>query len=188
MTGRMSELWGAANSIITQIEHWLHARDKKQLRLHFRLTDQARLLKLRLWEHRYSVEIPEILDLTMPILRAQVRRVRRSGGLGISIAAMTGPGAEKILVQELKKKYPDAENISVYREHAREQQLQAEQETSFDGMQTRDRRVRSALDSISIGEFARTYSNSVMRQRMRVQAELSNPMRKRKAYRGNCWR
>lgn len=192
MTGsgssRMSEMWGAANAIMTEVENWLLSRERKQLRLNFRVLDQARLLKLRVWEQRYCVGIPEILDLIMPILRAQVKRIRKSGGLGITVAAMTGDGAEKILVQELKKKYPDGENVTVLRERMREQQLQAEEEADNDGMRTRDRSVRSVLDSISIGDFAKAYSSSIIRKRMRVQSELNNPVRRRKAYRGNCWR
>src|SRR5215471_11077382 len=181
----MSEFWGIVNGIAGEVGQWLQNQEEKQVRLFFKQQDLARLLKLAVWREMYCIEIPEMLDFIMPILRAQVPRQRKPGTLGITVAAMTGDGAARILTQELKKRYPDNEHISAFKDRQRELQLQAEEARDSDGLVTREKLLTLGND---VAEYARRYSEQVLKKRNAVQAELGNPQRKRKAYRGNCWR
>src|SRR5262245_4004056 len=103
---KLSEVWQQSAIVITEIERWLVMREDRHVKLNFAPLDQARLLKLAMWGRRYSVEIHEILDLILPILRGQVRQspYRKRSGIGVTVPALTGPAAERILNQELKKK------------------------------------------------------------------------------------
>ena len=176
------------SQIANVIERWISTRDKKQVRLNFKPIDQARLLKLELWSRRYSVDIEEILDLIMPILRAQVKRKpRRQGGLGVTPATLTGDAAERILSQELHKKYPDGEHRAVYRERQREQQLANEKNDDLEGLPAREPKLKGPLESSSVDEYVARYTDKVMEKRKQMQVEMGNPKRTCKRYRGNPW-
>ena len=80
------------------------------MHLRYKPVDFYRLLKLRTWSIRYYTTPLEILELTVPVLRTQMARQKRTYGLGVNIATLTGRSAERILCEELAKKYPSGEN------------------------------------------------------------------------------
>src|SRR5678809_225253 len=110
---QLAQLWVSTNQIIGELDEWVLRTDGKEVRLRFKKIDQVRLLKLRVWSFRYQMEISDILDLIMPILRAQMHYKKKRYGLGVSIRSLTGKGAERILTQELKRHDPEGDHIQV---------------------------------------------------------------------------
>ena len=176
----MTVLWREANEVVYELE--------RVVGKHLALgpPDQVRLIKLRVWERRYRILIAEILNVLLPILRSQVRRPKRRAVIGIAVATLTSQAAEKILSEELRKQYPEGENLILWRDRERERQLEAEARDQCDGLMPRKRDLRM-LDSDGAADFLKQYEADVLATRERSRKELMQEWRRRKLYRGNPW-
>src|ERR1017187_7585155 len=175
-----------ANVIIGELEAWL-AHGGKPMRLTISPINQARLLRLRVWSIRYHLSIGEILDLIMPILRAQVRQPKHTYGLGISINALAGDAAERILKAEIPKRYKEGEHIQIARMQEQQHQLYREQLDALDGLAPREHFTRSLMDVATVGQFVSMYREHVTSKRNTYQDEMNAKWRSRKAYRNSPW-
>lgn len=175
--------------MVSTMSMWVRMRDGKDVPLHLSKADQLRLLKYRTWMFRYYLPVQEILDLTIPILRQQIRRkyVKRKyvRGLGVSVAALTGAGAERILQEQIRKTYPDSEHITIWRERERDRQLAVERAESLGGMPETDRGLRLS-DCATPEIFMARYERRLQRLRLEA-AEADNPQRRKRQYRFNPW-
>ena len=183
----LAEVWHLANGIIGELEAWL-AHGGKSMRLTISPINQARLLRLRVWSIRYCLSIAEILDLIMPILRAQVRQPKHTHGLGISVNALAGDAAERILKAEIPKRYREGEHIQIARMHEQQFQLYREQLDALDGLAPREHFTRSFMDTETVEQFVTMYRKHVTSRRNTYQDEMGAKWRSRKAYRYSPWR
>ena len=188
MRNPLLELWSATSGVMAEVEQWLSAHDKKKIRLNYKLADQVRLLKLRVWCIRYDTDIPEILDLVVRVLRAQIpTKFKSSWGIGVPIRSLTGKAAERLLKDELERLYPGGENVFARRNALKQQQLHDERMLDLEGALPKRERLIKILDANSAQEFVEHYRERVTRIKERTQKEERQSWRKRKPYRGNPW-
>jgi hypothetical protein len=180
----------ASQDMVFLLQKWLQRRQAKPVLVQYNFTDSVRLLKLRVWELHYKVEIPEILDLIVPVLlktRAPAKQSKKPG-LGISVAALTGPGAEKILAEELRKRYPDGSHRNYWREQRREEDILRERQHQ-EGADTIVHKSKgsSLLYYRSVKEYQQQYDAQVEQEREEFNRAYGQKWRKRKRYRDNPW-
>lgn len=191
MEPEVAAVWRRANEVAAIIEQWVRVRDKKSIRLSFKKEDQVRLLRLCTWEFRYKLPIGDILDFVMPVLRSRVRRVRAvkkaSWGLGVSVRSLVGPGAKRILEEQIEQLFPGGEHIRIWRDQERSRQLAVEQAEETDGVAVRQAPMPfTVLDSPTVEEFIAGYRARIARARGSMLSYSKT--RARKPYRGNPWR
>lgn len=182
-----AKFWATVNQIHRELVKWLEEREGHHSYATYKPVDLARLLKLKVWSLRYYTSVPEILDLVVPVLRYMVRTKHKRYGLGLSLAMLTGIGAEHILEQELKKKYPDGENIAFWKECQRDRQLRVEEQEELDGLEPRQYIPRGILECESVEDFAHKYEARLLKQREEWQRAVRQKWRKRKKYRNSPW-
>lgn len=190
------QLWGYANQLVDTIGKWVEAHDKKRIPLNYSKLDQLHLMTLRTWALRYRLPVYEILDLVVPVLRDAIkgqvghrRRARRPlVGLGVSVTTLTGLAAERILLDQIGKKFPDAQHIGIWRYEERYRQIQREQLSDADDIPTRQAPTATLLGSSSTSAFIQIYSRRIQAERSKEAGEMASKSRKRKAYRWNPWR
>ena len=132
----IAEAWHRSAEIVAALQDWLEKTSHKHSYLTYRKSDKLRLMRFRTWEFRYRVELSEMFDILIPILREKMERKRRRYGIGVSISALVGEGAEDILKEELEKRYPEGSNITLWKAKERRRQLRLEK-LDEDGMATR---------------------------------------------------
>jgi hypothetical protein len=190
----ISEVWSRANRIMTDLEAWILRNDGKTKRIRLGALDQVRLLRLGVWSERYAVTITEVLDTVMPVLRGQVRGEQRERwGLGISVRALTSRGTERILREEIEKKYPGGENWGYRRGQLRDRQLEREQAEDAEGVVVRESGVKTVLECDTTGEFVAQYEQGVRRKQTEFRRASREAWRSERSYRatpgmGNPWR
>jgi hypothetical protein len=182
---------------LTQIvQDWVNQKRKHKVQLRYGQADAARLLKLKVWELLYKVEVTEILDLIVPILRGQRNNLpkglarKRIGLLGVSVPALTGQAAERILQTELRKRYPEGEQEGYWQEQQREEDILREEalkEQEGDlPVYSKDKGM-SLLNYNSVTEFVKQYDQRVEAERDRFNKAYHQKWRRRKRYRDNPW-
>ena len=183
-----AHIWKLSSDMVAVIENWLREKENKLLYAHFKRIDLLRLTRLQVWSWRYKVDVEEILSLTLPYLRKSLSSSQKKKyGLGCSVAALTGVGNEKILIEALNIKYPGAEHRDIWRERERRRQLAREAGEDTGGMTTRVRVPASMLESDSVASYIQSYRTRVLGARHKMEAEVGSAKRRRKYYRGNPW-
>ena len=181
-------LWALSAEISAVIERWLQEHEQKRLYVRFKKVDQLRLTRLQVWSWRHFVSVEEILSLTLPYLRKSMTVSQKARyGLGCSVAALTGRGNEKILIEAIRQKYPGAENRDIWRAEERQKQLAAEAAEDMDGLVARDKPERGLFDCDSVPDYIKSYRGRVLGVRRKLSLEAGNPLRRRKIYRGSPW-
>lgn len=177
--------WKEALKVRMEVEKALESIDKKHSRLKLHQVDQLRLLNLKTWSLRYYLPVREIVRLLLPILRGQLKPRKVYWGLGVTATMLTGDGAERILLREINKLYPNAEHIAMWRQDEQERQLIVERDESLDGIALRFRRVLSVMASVSPERFVRKYKRQI---RFARRANRDNEVaHSRRNYRWSPW-
>lgn len=181
-------IWTLANEISGIIGRWLEEHEGKKFFGKFRPLDLLRLTKLQVWSWRYRLDIEEILTLILPPLRSAMsaRNPRHRYVLGVTVAALTGRGAEQILLSELRENYPALENRAIWRDQERQRQLDRERREEGE-VEVRESRFKGVLEAESVADYIESYRKRALATRRRMNAELASAKRKRKRYRGNPW-
>lgn len=185
MASPVARAYGLANQVAGILQDWLQADKQKAIHVSFTKDQQLRLLKLRLLSQRYKLDIPEILDILVPVLRSRFMHNKRTFGLGININVLCGQAAERWLFEELKKHDPDDDHVVEYKARARDRQIDVELTLDSDGVN--DRVQYSALDAPDIPSFIEAYRKRVLSKRTEDEKMRNDPSRRRKPYRGNPW-
>lgn len=180
-------LFRRAASIVTTLEEWLTAHDGSSGRLYLNKLDRMRLLKFESWSLRYHVPVVEILDIVIPIVRANLRGRRKGFGLGVRVTALTGQKAESTLRRGLRERYPNHEQYSIWVSDLQRQQLDAEDIDDLDGNVPRSKAVPNVLQFKSVEEYVKQYRKAMGKARERYSDKVSARWRLRKPYRGNPW-
>lgn len=189
MPSQASYVWSTAQEVVADIEHWLRVYENKTLFIRFKQADLLRLTRLKVWSYRYRISVSEILSLILPYLRKTLRtETKKRYGLGVTIAALTGSGAEKILIEAIRQKYPSDEHIAEWREAERTRQLEAEAREERGGLEQKHiSGPISLLEADSAEKFLQSYSKRIITRRDRLRAAYSDPERKKLPYRSNPW-
>lgn len=184
----IAEAWHRSAEIVTALEKWLEGKQQRHSRLNYKKTDKLRLLRFRTWEFRYRVELEEMFDILIPILRAKMERKRQKHGIGVSITALVGEGAEEILKEELAKKYPEGSNITLWKDRERRRQLERERLEDSDGMATRSKTAAfSILEADSLDTYLTKYRCKVKSAKEKLVSVETSKARRLRRYRGNPW-
>ena len=136
--------------------------------------DRLRLLRLAQWEEKYKVPLEWILGLLIPIWREKFSKYRKTNGLGVTIPTLVGATSEAILVREIKKEWPDGQNIAQWR--AKEQELQWAAYRAG---------IRNREDWEHPIQAARDYQQRMMREREK--RKQFQRIACRRPYRDNPW-
>ena len=174
---------------LTDVESWLKDEDGAAPPLSkLKGMDQVQLLRLRTWSLRYFIPIKEILDMVLPILRNQMHR-RGRYGIGVPVRVLTGRKAQELLEDQIKRRYPEEEQIKVWASRERDRQVLKEIRDELGGLQERDRlRGHSKVD-FGLKHWTQTYVKLIEVRRKRYQQiEARNKRSKRRMYRRNPWR
>lgn len=185
MASPVAKAYGLANEVVGILQTWIQADKQKSIHISFTKEQQLKLLKLRLLSERYKLDIPEILDILVPLMRDRFMHNKRTFGLGININVLCGQAAERWLFEELKKHDSDDDHIVEFKARARDRQIEAELALDSDGVA--ERVQYSALDAPSIPLFIEAYSKRVLSKRTEDEKMRNDPSRRRKPYRGNPW-
>ena len=115
------DIFSETTDIVIQVNNTLMKLYGKKL-WRVNETDALRLLRLRVWQERYSISLEFILGLLVDVFSKSIRM--RSGkklrGIGVSIPVLTGDVAEEILQEKLRKEFPGREHYYDYlEEHKR---------------------------------------------------------------------
>lgn len=185
----MSELWQATNQITSDIERWLRIRESRSIPLRFKPIDQARLLRLRVWSVKYYIPIIEILDILIPELRLLTKKKSPRYALGITMQMLCGSGAEKLLQDRLRRRYPESEHFLLWREQLRDAQLELEaKEDSGSDLISRSTGYKRLIDAPSVSDYVLQYESKITEKSNNQSIAVSQKWRRRKAYRGNPFR
>ena len=187
MRSAVAELWREANAIGRQIDRWIERHDSQRSYTVAAGLDQARLLRLRTWELRYHVRIPEILDLIVPSLRHQMSRPPRPGSLGVSVRALVGHAAEDMLKDAILRRYPAGEQQGIWRTREQDKQVALEYKEECDGLGQQRKPVAGPMAFETVAQFAQQYQVQLGRRLADHRKAASEVWRKRKHYRGNPW-
>jgi hypothetical protein len=190
MNKHVSRVFGYANEVLAAVESWCRVHDKKT-NATIQLSDinQLKLLRLRTWSLRYHLSISDILDMVLPVVRwkAGTNKKTKHYGLGVTMGTLTGPGAERILKEEIVKRYPNGEHIKIWKAKEQEHQLQVEHQDEMDGMPVRHAAVFSIInEGASVENFIGAYKRRAQTARADFERNLHSKGRRR-PYRGNPW-
>ena len=166
----------------------LPTKQPKEVALHYRPQDRLRLLRLQSWSLAYKVSVAHLLDLTVPSLRTQWKGKKPNSPLGISLRMLVNEGCKRILLEELKKRYPQQEHKLEWKHD--EQQLQLNREYWEVQGELSTKRVRAdqnVLDFGTMREYVQHYKKKVLRVRQEQRIAQASLRRKRKPYRDNPW-
>jgi hypothetical protein len=189
MPNQVSFVWLTAQGVVAEIERWLVEKDGKTLFIRFKPADMLRLTRLQVWSYRHRVSVYDILSLTVPYLRKTIASHNtKRYGLGVTVAALTGAGAEKILIEAINQTYREGEHVAEWREIERQRQLEAEIREERGGIAVnRVAGPLSILDADSPQDFVKSYSRRVIANRQRSRVAYGDPKRRELRYRSNPW-
>lgn len=182
MASPQTRLLRQVGLVVSVVEGWLLTRDGNGRGLTLSSIDRVRLLRLKLWSLRYHLPVEEILDILLPILRAQVAKPKKRIMLGIRVPALVGDGALEILKREIDKRYPGHEHLALWRDAERQKQLRRE---------CREEGVPTVEKALLMEEYPtlRAYCDAYRAKigRVRREEEVNQSRRSRRNYRWNPW-
>jgi hypothetical protein len=149
--------------------------------------DSARLMKLKVWESIYAVDMKYILGKLLPyywnILPKYLKaKVERNQTLGVKIASLVSIRSEDILDQAIIEDFPDGENFQSRKEDARNECIEM---IALDNDEI-PARPKKMLAYNKVSDAMKAYHRKIERQRSAF-SRLAKK-RRRMAWRGNPWR
>jgi hypothetical protein len=84
---------------------------------------QVRLLNWLVWCKRYHVQ-PEWIAERLLAYFEKHRRPTKPGNLGLNISVLTGPRAQEILEEAIRREYPHNENTAMHRNRLQRRMLE----------------------------------------------------------------
>ncbi len=116
----LGKILSRGNRVAGELHRWLqHHGNRRNARLSLSIEDTIRLSNIRVWAQRHYLDTKEVIGLIMPIILSRSQQGGNNYGLGISVRAMTGEAALRILTEEITKLYPNDEHIGLWREKQR---------------------------------------------------------------------
>jgi hypothetical protein len=106
----IAELDSLSIDFMYDVERALARIRKSQVTLYLRQNDRYKLLRIRVWISRYHVTLEYILSRLLPFWEQFVQRrskKMKKEGLNVRVGTLTGKKSESILLDMLKKDYPN---------------------------------------------------------------------------------
>src|SRR5262245_6282939 len=112
MNSRVDLTWRLAAQIADEVTLWVRDSGCPSFKGKFTPENQLRLLRLRTWHFRYKLPVRVILSFIVPALRKHIRFYSKRNsnkvfGLGVTVPVLVGRGAENILREKIRKKFPN---------------------------------------------------------------------------------
>lgn len=129
--------------------------------------DALRLLRLKVWEEKYSVSLEYILKTLLPWAWSRLpkhiaKKVQTSKGLGTRIVVITSNAALHHLKEKIQEDFPDNENITSAKE-ARRQSILANLDE--DELPSRPKKI---LQYHSIKQYVQSYADKIARKKKAI--------------------
>lgn len=162
----MNDLEMTTNLFIQEVEAALSKMKDEKVRLFLPQNDKYRLLKLKLWTEKYSVDLYYIISKLVPIWASFIRRqskALKSQGLGVRVATLTGKKSEQLLQDLIAKDFSSDQNKLLHRINEQNRILNEVVE-SKDGIKTESDSVKNILDFPSPKGYMRYYKRRIRRQ------------------------
>ncbi|MGI4811790.1 MAG: hypothetical protein ACRYGG_00390 [Janthinobacterium lividum] len=174
------------DNVLDEVDSILKKSFDKQL-FSVKEDDKVRLLKLKMWSVRYKVSIKYILEKLIPHFEKYGNKSRgkagTSKGLGTTIPILTGPSAEALLVENIKRDYPDNENVLSWRQRT---QLEFIGLVQVDEDELVTKQPKGILQYNSVSDYRKAYEARI--QRTRKTEEKIVKSISRQPFRNNPWR
>jgi hypothetical protein len=77
--------------------------------------DSLRLIRLLQWEEKYKVPAAWFVPILVKIWKKKYGEYVGKDRLGFSIATLTGDKSEQILVETIRKEFPEGEHLEIWR-------------------------------------------------------------------------
>lgn len=153
------DIFNASSNAVSVVNEALRTINKKLWRVSE--LDGLRLCKLLGWAEQYSVSVPYILNAILPVLAKSVERrtLKKSKGLGTTIAVLTGDVAKSILLERISKDFPAGENVYSVREDRKNEIL-----TQLD--EDANGRPKNPLQYRHAHTFTEAYKATIKRKRL----------------------
>lgn len=139
--------------------------------------DSYRLLNLEVWSQRYKVSWGIILGILIPYYQKRIKLRKRTTGLGIKIATLTGEFSRCLLVDVLAEFYPNNENLSEW-----QWQRLLDIMAARSGEDKRPR-AKQLQDFETIEEYNAYYDRRIKRERKELDDIQSDPKNRVRKYR-----
>jgi hypothetical protein len=146
--------------------------------------DQARLTKLLVWSERYGVPVAYILETLLDhyysnLPKLSRDRARKSKGLGVRVATLTGDVSLSILRSAIIRDFPEGSCLAAHKEREKERIADLMDESI-------PKKPKRVLDYPSLEAFTDAYVRKIEVRRKGVQ-RIETKMKKL-AWRNNPWR
>lgn len=185
---QLSFVWNKINDITIALEQFVWEEDERRIRVYLKKPDQLRLLTLYKWSLKYYLPISEIIKILIPVVRTVCKRQRfLPRALGVRITSLTGRAGERIIQEEIERRYPANEHIQYWKEAQRRKQIEAEDSEGEEGVLVRSSPVRSPLQYKHPMMFVEAYRERLQKDIRESERIISSKRRRRKAYRWNPW-
>lgn len=168
-----------------EVDSILQARLGRRL---FRLSDddRIRLLTLQCWSERYKVTLDYIVALLVGYYAQRFARMgANKQGLGCRVSVLTGKKSEAILIDAIKRDFPEEEHLLAWR-HEHRKMLLAVSDTDVDDEEMVVKH-KTILDYQSPKAYVRAYSKRIQQKRIENRAAEADVNRRRYPYRDNPW-
>ena len=172
----LGKVLSRGNRVAGELHRWLqHNGNKRNARLSLSIEDTIRLHTIRIWAQRHYIDTKEVLELILPIILSRSHR-HGASGIGVSVRALTGEAASRILTEELAKRYPNDEHIGMWREAQRRRILNREQEHHL--------AARTVSEMATLEDFLDRYRERMHKTQQQATKNTTTPQRN---YRWNPW-
>lgn len=127
-----------------------------------------RLLRLRVWETRYQVDLFYIIAKLLPFWEKWIpkrSKSLRTKGLGVRIATLTGKKSEQMLQAAIEQDFPSGQNITLRRNWKQTVLLEKEMEEGVeDGIKVKSE-DKNLFDFRRPAGYLQYYQRKIKRQR-----------------------
>lgn len=174
-----SEFTGKVRNTLEKIRRAEGSTDKVHLWL--KQSDQYKLLTLKVWSVKYRVSLRYILETLVPFWEKFVQRrskkMKRSG-LNVRVSTLVGKKSHSILIESIKRDFPNGLNKIMY--IAKERERLYKLALDDDDMKVKQ---KSLVDYSSPDRYVEAYKKSI--QAVSKEREEFTAQMKTRPYRGN---
>jgi hypothetical protein len=187
---------------IHHIEDVLSSIRNEPVKLWLQKQDQYRLLTLRAWESKYKVNTRDILQILLPfweyLIKRRSRKIKKAG-LNVRVTTLIGKKSEQVLIEGIKQRFPNRENVLLFTSSHRERIIQTYlkklKKQTDDGVRSHSDpssmygtsgKVLTLLDFSTPAAFMKYYRKYMQKESL-AREQVETEMKKR-AYRNNPFR
>ena len=149
--------------------------------LRLKPTDKIRLGILQVWAERHKVTLRYVVRTLLTYWRSRpfmLRKKKKKGLLGVTVASLTSPKTEVIIEQAMLRDFPDGQNVFESQQRERLHLL------GLDGLRGR---AKNLINESAPDESCIMFSRRVEHRRTKLDNAAASESRRRRKWRGNPW-